>query len=157
MHVLILATGRTREAAILSLEQEYARRLPAPWTYDVRELKASTATDTTVAKREESAVQRAALHSLPPGTVTIALDEAGKLLSSTQWAEHVERWQNSGTRTLAFLIGGAAGLLPEVKQACTTVWSLSPLTMPHQLVRAMLAEQVYRTFTLRTGHPYHRP
>ncbi len=156
MHLLILPTGRTRKKEILALEAEYARRLPPPWSYEVRELKASAATNPEQSSREESATQLAALKSLPPGTVSIALDEHGKHLTSHQWAEAMRGWQTEGTRHLAILIGGAAGFQPEVLQSCATTWSLSKLTLPHQLVRPLLAEQLYRSYTLLTGHPYHR-
>lgn len=156
MHLLILPTGRTRKKEILALEAEYARRLPTPWSYEVRELKASTATNPEQSSREESTTQLAVLKGLPPGSASIALDETGKQLTSHQWAENLRTWQTGGIRHLAFFIGGAAGFQPEVIQACTTTWSLSKLTLPHQLVRPLLAEQLYRSFTLLTGHPYHR-
>lgn len=148
MHLHVIATGRTRDAALLKLESEYVKRLTHPWAYSVRELKDDA---------HAAAAQLAALKGLPPGTAVIGLDERGQGLTSTQWAEKFGAWQGGGTRRLAFLIGGADGLTQPVRQACPQLWSLSPLTLPHQLVRVLLAEQCYRATTLLGGHPYHRP
>src|SRR5690606_11801728 len=86
----------------------------------------------------------------------VALDESGKDLSSRQFAEQLKRWQGDGDSSVAFVIGGADGLSPELLKAAHLKWSLGRVTWPHMLVRAMLAEQLYRAHSLITGHPYHR-
>jgi len=85
----------------------------------------------------------------------IALDERGRDLSSAQLAQQLTQWQQEG-RDVTFVIGGADGLDPDFVKRADLVLSFSPLTWPHQMVRIMLAEQLYRTTTILSGHPYHR-
>ena len=85
----------------------------------------------------------------------IALDVEGRGWSTQQLAGQLERWMGDG-RDVALLVGGPDGLAPGCLQAAEQRWSLSPLTLPHSLVRVVLAEQLYRAWTIITGHPYHR-
>jgi 23S rRNA (pseudouridine1915-N3)-methyltransferase len=150
MKTLILCTGTTREAHLRALEAEYLGRFPSKLRPEVRELtEGKTAAQT-------SATQLAALAAVAKPAFIIALDERGDLLSSPQWAERLAKAAEQGTKTLVFLIGGADGLSAEVKAHCQAVWAFGKLTFPHQLVRGLLAEQLYRAHTLNTGHPYHR-
>ena len=96
------------------------------------------------------------LEALPGDAATVALDEAGKELSSEQFAKQLGRWRDDGRATIAFMIGGADGLTGEVRDRADLVLSLGRQTWPHMLVRAMLAEQLYRAWSINTGHPYHR-
>lgn len=93
--------------------------------------------------------------ALPRGTWVVALDGRGKAHSSEQLAARLEAWRQQG-RDLAFLIGGPEGHAPEVLAAADERWSLGPLTLPHMLVRLVLAEQLYRACSLLANHPYHR-
>ncbi|MNS21191.1 23S rRNA (pseudouridine(1915)-N(3))-methyltransferase RlmH [Edaphocola aurantiacus] len=85
----------------------------------------------------------------------ILLDERGKMLDSTQWASQFQSFMNQGVRTLVILIGGAFGVTDAVRDRANQVWSLSKLVFPHQLVRLMIAEQVYRAFSILNNTPYH--
>ncbi|MNE27514.1 Ribosomal RNA large subunit methyltransferase H [compost metagenome] len=85
----------------------------------------------------------------------ILLDERGKMLDSTQWASQFQSFMNQGVRTLVILIGGAFGVTDAVRERANQVWSLSKLVFPHQLVRLMIAEQVYRAFSILNNTPYH--
>ncbi len=85
----------------------------------------------------------------------VLLDETGKLLDSPQWAKQFEHCMNSGVRTLVILIGGAYGVTATIKQKAKQIWSLSNLVFPHQLVRLIAAEQVYRAFSIIHHSPYH--
>jgi len=85
----------------------------------------------------------------------VVLDELGKQLSSTELAARLNAWRDQGVRQLAFVIGGAYGLSDEVRQRASTVLSLSSMTFPHQLVRVLLAEQLYRALMIMHGKPYH--
>jgi 23S rRNA (pseudouridine1915-N3)-methyltransferase len=85
----------------------------------------------------------------------ILLDERGKMLDSTQWASQFQSFMNQGVRTLVILIGGAFGVTDAVRDRANQVWSLSKLVFPHQLVRLMIAEQVYRAFSILKNTPYH--
>lgn len=95
------------------------------------------------------------LAALPRGAWVVTLDGRGKALSSEQLAQRLEFWRQQG-RDLAFLIGGPEGHAPEVIAAAHESWSLGPLTLPHMLVRLVLAEQLYRAASLLANHPYHR-
>ena len=87
---------------------------------------------------------------------TVALDETGQILSSVDLARTLERWRDTGTREVRFLIGAADGLTAEERAAGDLLLSFGRATWPHLLVRAMLAEQLYRATSILAGHPYHR-
>lgn len=93
--------------------------------------------------------------ALPRGGWVVALDGRGKAWSSEELAHKLEHWRQQG-RDLAFLVGGPEGHAPEVLAAADERWSLGPLTLPHMLVRLVLAEQLYRACSLLANHPYHR-
>jgi len=95
------------------------------------------------------------LAAIPRGAQVVALDGRGTLHSSEQLAQRLERWRQGG-RDLALLIGGPEGHAPEVLAAADERWSLGPLTLPHMLVRLLVAEQLYRACSLLANHPYHR-
>ena len=95
------------------------------------------------------------LAALPKNAWVIALDGRGKAHSSEQLAQRLESWRSQG-RDLAFLIGGPEGHAPDVLAAAQESWSLGPLTLPHMLVRLVLAEQLYRAASMLANHPYHR-
>jgi len=95
------------------------------------------------------------LAAIPGGSVTIALDERGKMLTTLQFSKHLETWMRQ-RRDVCFVIGGADGLDEDLKRSADLVLALSPLTLPHALVRVVLAEQLYRAVSLIRNHPYHR-
>jgi 23S rRNA (pseudouridine1915-N3)-methyltransferase len=92
----------------------------------------------------------------PPGAVTVALDERGQPLSSAAFAARLGAWRDAGVREARFLIGAADGLSDTERAAADLLLAFGPATWPHLLVRAMLAEQLYRATTILAGHPYHR-
>lgn len=94
--------------------------------------------------------------ALPPNSVTIALDERGKALGSAELAKKLQRWRDDGKREVRFLIGSADGHLDEARASADLLLSFGPATWPHLLVRAMLAEQLYRATSILANHPYHR-
>src|SRR3984893_11623502 len=103
--------------------------------------------------REEAAGLTAAI---PENAAIVALDARGKALSSAELAERLQRWRDRGTPTVTFLIGGAEGLPEPLLGRAELVLSFGAATWPHQLVRIMLLEQIYRAMTILSGHPYHR-
>jgi 23S rRNA (pseudouridine1915-N3)-methyltransferase len=107
-----------------------------------------------VARMEEEAVKLA--RRLPAPSHRIALDEAGRALSSEAFARHLARLRDRGCRDLVFLIGGPDGLAPGLKDAAQERLAFGPQTWPHLMARAMLAEQIYRALAILSGHPYHR-
>jgi 23S rRNA (pseudouridine1915-N3)-methyltransferase len=148
MQLHILATGKLKNTALRELEAEYYARLPAHFKVKITEL----ATADTPAK--EADIQTSALAKLPTTTQVILLDEHAPVITSPELSSRFELWQNSGS--IAFVIGGAAGFDAVLKQKKPTHLSLGTLTFPHQFVRVMLAEQLYRAHCIITGHPYHR-
>jgi 23S rRNA (pseudouridine1915-N3)-methyltransferase len=96
------------------------------------------------------------LPALPANSVTIVLDETGEALSSTAFARKLEGWRDNGKREARFLIGAADGHPPEIRANADLLLSFGPATWPHLLVRAMLAEQLFRATSILANHPYHR-
>ena len=96
------------------------------------------------------------LPALPANSVTIVLDERGEALSSTAFASKLEGWRDNGKREARFLIGAADGHPPEIRATADLLLSFGPATWPHLLVRAMLAEQLFRATSILANHPYHR-
>ena len=121
--------------------------------FAVAELTESRAGSAAARKAEEA---RVIGQLLPDPGIVIALDERGKSLGSEAFAARLGRWRDDGRAALSFVIGGADGLDPAFVASADLTLSFSPLTWPHQLVRIMLAEQLYRATTILSGHPYHR-
>lgn len=149
-----MKAGPERELVARYLERARATGKPLALTHvEVREYAESRASAAAQRKAEEA---RLLTGSLPPGASICALDERGKSLSSPDFAAWIAQLRDGGTPALAFVIGGADGLDPELVDGADRVIGLSKLTWPHQLVRIMLAEQIYRATTILSGHPYHR-
>jgi 23S rRNA (pseudouridine1915-N3)-methyltransferase len=105
----------------------------------------------------EMADEAAAIMALiPDDAVTIALDERGKPLDSEGFAKRLGQWRDESMANVVFVIGGADGLSPELRRRMKAVFAFGTATWPHQLVRIMLMEQIYRAATILAGHPYHR-
>lgn len=137
---------------------EYARRMPRQMPLLLTELKPEARRDTPgsgaavrVLERETARIEAA----LPADSLCVVLDEAGKSVSSQQLAQRLAQWRGRG-RDVAFVIGGADGTAASLKARADWLWSLSPLTLPHALVRVVLAEQLYRALSILNHHPYHR-
>jgi 23S rRNA (pseudouridine1915-N3)-methyltransferase len=158
MRVSITAVGRMkagpeREMVSRYLDRAIASGKPLALTgFDVTELTESRASAAATRKSEEARALRAAI----PAGVVVALDERGKSIGSEAFAALVGRWRDEGRPAVSFVVGGADGLDPDFVKSADLVLSFSPLTWPHQLVRIMLAEQLYRVTTILSGHPYHR-
>lgn len=109
-------------------------------------------TDIDRAKQQEAEL---ILKRLQPQHYLVLLDERGKMLNSIQWSQQFQQCMNQGTKTLVLLIGGAYGVTDEVRKRANQCWSLSHLVFPHQMVRLIVAEQVYRAFSILNNSPYH--
>lgn len=159
MRITLAAVGRAKAGPSRELYRDFAARLNTqgnrgplgPLT--LKEVEERRPLPPAELKRREGDLLLAAI---PPGARLIALDRRGKSLSSEDFAALLSRWRDEGAGDLAFAIGGAEGLDNTVLDAAILILSLGSLTWPHMLVRAMLAEQVYRVQTILTGHPYHR-
>jgi 23S rRNA (pseudouridine1915-N3)-methyltransferase len=134
--------------------EDYLKRFPPDWRVDVKALKAEPREGRPVAAimQAEAARMEAALER---GVRRVILDERGTRLTSVQLAERTEAWLNDG-RDVAFIIGGADGIDPQLKQTADEAIRLSDMTLPHALARVLLIEQLYRAWSLRHNHPYHR-
>ena len=155
MKLLILAVGHKMPAWVNEGFAEYARRMPREARIELVEIKPEKRdggkTTEQVHEAERSRIEAA----LPVDCARIVLDERGKDWRTLELADELKDWMRGG-RDVAFVIGGADGLHPEVKRRAGRLWSLSRLTLPHGLVRVVLAEQLYRAVTVIQNHPYHR-
>jgi len=150
----IIAVGQRPPEWVTAGFADYVRRLPREYALKLTEIP--------VASRKQLPVERARrqegegiLEQLAPRDWVVALDIEGRVIATAGLADRLEGWQMQG-RDVAFLIGGPDGLDPVCLERADERLSLSALTFPHGLVRVMLAEQLYRAWTLHSGHPYHR-
>lgn len=158
MLISIAAVGRLKAGPERELAARYMTRATGAGktlglTFATREFPESRAASATRRKEEEGA---ALLAALPPGARLIALDEGGKSLDSDALARRLAGWRDDGAQAVAFAIGGPDGHGTAVVEAATLRLAFGAMTWPHQLVRVMLAEQLYRAVTILSGHPYHR-
>lgn len=151
MRFLLLAVGRDRRGPTAELVATYDRR--CPWRIEFVDIPPRTQGDRTRRLQEEAAKIGQAL---PVGAAIAVLDERGDNLSSQELARKIDHFQIDGRNTLAFIIGGADGLDPSLLERADLRIAFGRATWPHRLVRAMLAEQIYRASTILSGHPYHR-
>jgi 23S rRNA (pseudouridine1915-N3)-methyltransferase len=155
MHITVAAVGTRLDPWIYAAVDSYTRRLP-------RQLQVTVA-EVGTARRSASAPPAEAiategqdlLRHVRPGALTLALDERGQQWSSTELASQLRTWLEQHPQ-VAILIGGPDGLSAACRSRADRLWSLSRLTLPHALVRVLLAEQIYRAWTILQGHPYHR-
>ena len=145
----IIAVGRLGTTPEAALFARYAQRMRPPLA--LTELADGRGSPAEIQRREADAL----LAALPESAYVVALDLGGLAPGSERLAALLAAWQQSG-RPVCFLIGGAEGLAAQVIARADAVLSLGPLTWPHALARAMLAEQLYRAHSIATGHPYHR-
>lgn len=155
MKLLILAVGNKMPAWITAGFNEYTKRMPREATISLIEIKPEPrSSGKTAAQIMEAEAQRIRA-ALPNGALCIALDEHGATPTTRQLAQQMRDWMQQG-HDVAFVIGGADGLHESVKQTARQTMALSALTLPHGMVRVLLAEQLYRAHSLLHNHPYHR-
>lgn len=155
MRIRIAAVGTRLPDWAQAAVEDYARRMPSECRIEIAAVAAAPRPkkpDTARIKRDEAARLRA---QIPDGARVVALDEAGKGWDTRRLARALEDWMADG-RDSCMLIGGADGLDAELLTAAELRLSLSPLTLPHALARVLLVEALYRAWSLRAGHPYHR-
>jgi 23S rRNA (pseudouridine1915-N3)-methyltransferase len=154
--ISIVAIGHKQPTWAGAAVNDFLSRFPADFKVELKELKAeprSARSDTGQRSRAAEAVRLRA--ALPSGTTVVALDERGRDCTTSQLAEMIERWRANG-ESVAFVIGGPDGLDEQFKQQAAWLLRLSSLTLPHALARVVLAEQLYRAWSIIARHPYHR-
>jgi 23S rRNA (pseudouridine1915-N3)-methyltransferase len=155
MRILIVAVGEKPPAWVRDGFVDYVRRLPKPYAPELIEIplgRRGKGQDSARAIADEGVRVIAAL---PKQAHVVALDERGASWTSIALSQQLAGWSQAG-RDVAILIGGPDGHAPAVMALAAQRWSLSALTLPHALVRVLLAEQLYRAWSLLQGHPYHR-
>ncbi len=155
MRISVVAVGTRMPDWVQQGVAQYTARMPRELRVEWREIPlARRGRDRSVGQLQ-AAEGAQMLKAIPAGDRVIALDVKGKSLTTAQLAGQLEAWQMSGDN-YSFLIGGPDGLSDDCLQQADQRWSLSELTLPHPLVRILLAEQLYRAWTITVNHPYHR-
>ncbi|MEW5942450.1 MAG: 23S rRNA (pseudouridine(1915)-N(3))-methyltransferase RlmH [Pseudomonadota bacterium] len=155
MKLRILAVGNRMPGWVDAAFGDYAKRMPREARIELLEIKPEKRVGGKSVTQIQEAEQGRILAALPHDCELVALDERGGEMGTLELAESMKDWL-AGGRNVAFAIGGADGLHEDVKRRARRLWSLSRLTLPHGLVRVMLAEQLYRAMTVIQNHPYHR-
>jgi 23S rRNA (pseudouridine1915-N3)-methyltransferase len=155
MQIHLIAVGTRMPAWVTSGYEEYVRRMPRECSLRLVEIPLSKRRKTQSAQANRQEEGKAMLAAVPAQTIVVALDVRGKAWSTQTLVARLQDWLQAG-RDIALLVGGPDGLAEECLARADMHWSLSPLTLPHALVRVLLAEQLYRAWSVVQGHPYHR-
>jgi 23S rRNA (pseudouridine1915-N3)-methyltransferase len=155
MRISIITIGTKMPPWVSQGVEEYSKRMPRELRVEWKELPLAPRGKGSNPEKLKQKEGEQILKAIPDGDRIIALDVRGKGLSTEQLARQLSDWQMSGDN-YCLLIGGPDGLSPDCLQRAERRWSLSELTMPHPLVRILLAEQLYRAWTITVNHPYHR-
>jgi 23S rRNA (pseudouridine1915-N3)-methyltransferase len=153
MRLRIIWTGKTRDSRLRALIDDYAERLSHFVRYEVSELREQRSANRKAGIDKES---RGITDALRPGARTVLLDPDGVEWTSQQLAAQVQGWESSGIKEVAFIVGGPKGVSPDVVSRVDKRWSLSRLTLTHEMARVLLFEQLYRAYTIIHGLPYQK-
>jgi 23S rRNA (pseudouridine1915-N3)-methyltransferase len=159
MHLVVIAVGRLKQGPERELAERYRERFEETGRklgfrgLAIHEIPESRARDTATRVNEEAAAISA---KIPEKSVVVVLDECGDSIDSLGFARHLGRWRDESVANTFFLIGGADGLSPDLRRKAKLKLAFGAATWPHQIVRVMLLEQLYRAATILAGHPYHR-
>ena len=159
MRLVVIAIGRLKQGPERELAERYRERFDDIGRklgfrgLEIHEIPESRARDAATRMTEEAAAISAAI---PDKSTLVALDERGDNLDSAAFARHLGRWRDEAVANNVFVIGGADGLSPDLRRKAKLGVAFGSATWPHQMVRVMLLEQIYRAATILAGHPYHR-
>ncbi len=159
MRLIVISIGRLKQGPERELAERYRERFDDIGRklgfrgLDIHEIPESRAREAATRMAEEAAAISAAI---PAKSITVALDERGDNIDSAAFARHLGRWRDEQVANTIFVIGGADGLSPDLRRKAKLSVAFGAATWPHQMVRVMLLEQVYRAATILAGHPYHR-
>ncbi len=155
MHIRLLAVGDRQPSWVDDAFGIYTERFPREWKFRLDTIPTVRRSKNDKSHQAMEAEGDLILAKLATTEQVILLDERGKQLTSKSLAYKLTDWQSDG-RDLCFVIGGPDGVSDSIRQRSDMMWSLSQLTLPHGMARALLSEQLYRAWSLQTGHPYHR-
>jgi 23S rRNA (pseudouridine1915-N3)-methyltransferase len=159
MHLVVTSIGRLKQGPERELADRYRERFDDIGRklgfrgLEIHEIPESRARDAAARMIEEANAISAAI---PAKSVLVALDERGDNIDSSAFARHLGRWRDEAVANTIFVIGGADGLSPDLRRKAKLSIAFGSATWPHQMVRVMLLEQIYRAATILAGHPYHR-
>ena len=154
MKLVLAAVGQRQPAWAEAAYEDFAKRFPPELRLELTAVKAAPRGSRTPEQLMAAEAQRLEA-ALPKGARRVVLDERGERLSTAQLAQRLQAWMRDG-RDVALLVGGPDGLAPELKRSADETLRLSDLTLPHAFVRVLLAEALYRAWTVTVNHPYHR-
>lgn len=155
MKLVIIAVGTRMPGWVDEAFDDYAKRMPADAQIELREVKPEARTTGKTPAQMQALEARRIEAALPAGGRWLALDERGRDLTTMALSRQFDAWRNDG-RDVALIIGGPDGLDAALKARCESLLRLSSLTLPHGMVRVLLAEQLYRAWSILNNHPYHR-
>jgi 23S rRNA (pseudouridine1915-N3)-methyltransferase len=153
MRLRVIWTGKTRDTRLRALIDDYLKRLSHFARCEISEFRESAAAEGKTGIDRDSKRISDGLHE---GAINVLLDPAGTQWSSEQLAKVIQRWQDSGTKEVAFIVGGPNGVSAELSERANKRWSLSRLTLTHEMSRVVLLEQLYRAYTIIHGLPYQK-
>lgn len=155
MQLTVIAVSRRPPRWLATGIEEYTRRLPPDMKLRITELAPARRSSKTTPQNIRVQEAKRIAAAVPGGARVIVLDERGRQLTTQQWADQLQEWQLDSS-DVVFVIGGAEGLDPAVREWAHDTWALSRLTLPHGIARLLLVEQIYRAWSLLSNHPYHR-
>ncbi len=159
LKITVIAVGKIKEKFYTQAVEEYAKRLSAYCRFEIIEVKDEKTPDNPTEVEKQQVLDKEAdriIAKIPKGAKVISLCVEGKQMTSEKFAEAIERSAVEGVSNIVFIIGGSMGLSEEVKKLSSLRLSFSEMTFPHMLMRVVLAEQIYRAFTITEGKTYHK-
>lgn len=155
MRLVLAVVGQRMPGWVDTAYEDFAKRFPPEMRLELKAVKAEPRSGGRTAEQMMAAEAQRLDAAIPKGARRVVLDERGSRLTTVQLAERMQAWRQDG-RDVAFLVGGPDGLDPALKAGADETLRLSDLTLPHAFVRVLLAEGLYRAWSVSTGHPYHR-
>jgi len=155
VHIRLIAVGDRQPAWVDDAVGIYTGRYPREWKFRLHTIATARRGKSDKSNSAREAEGEHILNKLGSNEQVVLLDERGKQMTSQKLAARVSDWQSDG-RDLCFIIGGPDGVSGACRERADSTWSLSDLTLPHGLARVLFSEQLYRAWSLQSGHPYHR-
>ena len=151
----LIAIGKRMPVWVDSAFTEYSKRLPKKINFNLIEIVPATRSKNTNPEQLKKIEEEKITTSITNNSLVIALDEKGKSINSRELSIELQTWIDN-QQHVSILVGGADGLSPSIKNKADEIWSLSKMTLPHNLVRIVIIEQIYRAWSIINHHPYHR-